>query len=56
VANRKPSEADFNTDVAILLRRATGTKRVRDEDLISDPKLKKQFRDLKKRAANKKAA
>ncbi|MEY2498231.1 MAG: hypothetical protein QOD12_1787 [Verrucomicrobiota bacterium] len=37
-----------------MVRKVTGTKRVRGEDLISDPKLKKEFRALKKRAASKK--
>jgi hypothetical protein len=56
VANRKPEEdPDFNSDVAVLVRKATGTKRVRGEDLISDPKLKKKFRALKKRTASKTA-
>jgi hypothetical protein len=54
VATRKPSASDFNTGVAVLARKATGTKKVKGEDLISDPKLKKQFREIKKRAAAKK--
>jgi len=54
VATRKPSPPDFNSDVAVLVRKATGTKRVRSEDLISDPKLKQEFREIKKRAASKK--
>jgi len=58
VATRKPKDEDapdFNTDVAVLVRKATGTKRVRGEDLISDPVLKKKFREIKKRAASKKS-
>jgi len=54
VANRKPDSSDFNSDVAVLVRKVTGTKPVRGEDLISDPKLKKKFREIKKRAAVKK--
>ena len=54
MATGKPSKADapdFNTDVAIAVRKVTGSKRIRGEDLISDPKLKKKFRQIKKRAA-----
>ncbi len=54
MANRKPASPDFNTGIATLVRKATGTKPVKGEDLISDPKLKKAFREAKKRAAKKK--
>jgi hypothetical protein len=58
VATRKPASeedaSDFNTGVAVLVRKVTGTKRVRGEDLLSDPKMKKRFQALKKRAAAKK--
>ena len=37
-----------------MLRKATGTKKQKGEDLISDPKLRKAFIALKKKAANKK--
>jgi hypothetical protein len=50
VATRKP---DFNTDIAVLVRRTTGSKKVRGEDLLSDPRMKKEFRAIKKRAAKK---
>ena len=53
MANRKPVESDFNSDVAVLLRRATGTKKTKGEDLISDLGLKKAFLEAKKRAADK---
>jgi hypothetical protein len=53
VATRKPSDSDANTTAAVLVRKATGTKKVRGEDLISDPRLKKEFREIKKRAASK---
>ena len=53
MANRKPDTSDFNTGVAVLLRRATGTKKTKGEDLISDPWLKKAFMEAKKRAAAK---
>lgn len=53
MANRKPATEDFNTEIAVLVRRATGTKKQKGEDLISDPKLKKVFREAKKRAAAK---
>jgi hypothetical protein len=56
VATRKPSKedaSDFNTDVAVAIRKATGNKHVRGEDLLSDPRLKKEFREIKKRAAAK---
>jgi hypothetical protein len=59
VANRKPpkesEESDFNTDVAVAVRKITGSDKVRGEDLLSDPKLKKKFRDIKKRYAVKKS-
>jgi hypothetical protein len=59
VATRKPSSkedaADFNTDIAVMVRKATGSKKVRGEDLLSDPRMKKEFRDIKKRAAIKKS-
>jgi len=55
VANRKPSEApDFNSDIAVLVRKATESKKVRGEDLLSDPRMKKEFREIKRRAATKK--
>ena len=54
MANRKPVESDFNTGIAVLLRKATGTKKQKGEDLISDPALKKAFIALKKKAAKKK--
>jgi len=54
MAKQKPATGDFNTGVAVLLRKATGTKKVKGEDLIGDPKLKKAFIEAKKRAANKK--
>lgn len=54
MATRKPAASDFNSGVAVLLRKATGTKPVKGEDLISDPKLKKAFIAAKKRAAAKK--
>ena len=47
--------SDFNTDVAVLVRRTTGTKKVRGEDLLSDPRMKKEFHAIKKRAASKKS-
>jgi hypothetical protein len=58
VATGKPPKdeaSDFNSDVAVAVRKITGTKRVRGEDLISDPALKKKFREIKKRAASKKS-
>jgi hypothetical protein len=52
VATRKPASKedvpDFNTAVATAVLEITGMKRVRGEDLIADPKLKKKFRELKK--------
>jgi hypothetical protein len=55
VATRKPEEAsDFNMDIAVLVRKTTGSKKVRGEDLLSDPRMKKEFREIKKRAASKK--
>ena len=36
-----------------LLRKATGTKKQKGEDLIYDPKLRKEFAALKKKAAKK---
>jgi hypothetical protein len=54
VATRKPSDSDANTTAAVLVRRATGTKKVRGEDLISDPGLKKKFREIKRQAETKK--
>jgi len=54
VATRKSVDSDANTTAAVLVRKATGTKRVRGEDLISDPKLKKEFREIKKRDASRK--
>jgi hypothetical protein len=54
VPTRKTEEAsDFNTDIAVLVRRATGSKKVRGEDLLSDPRMKREFRAIKKRAAKK---
>jgi hypothetical protein len=57
VATRKPASnedaPDFNTAAAVLVRKVTGTKRVRGEDLLSDPRMKKEFRAIKKRAAKK---
>jgi hypothetical protein len=50
VATRKQAAEDCNTTTAVLVRKATGTKKVRGEDLITDPKLKKQFREIKKQA------
>lgn len=48
------SETDqANTGVAVLVRKSTGTKRQKGEDLISDPKLRKEFAALKKKAAKK---
>jgi hypothetical protein len=37
-----------------MVRKVTGSKRVRGEDLLSDLRMKKEFRALKKRAASKK--
>jgi len=53
MANRKQPASDFNRGIATLVRKATGTKKVKGEDLISDPKLKKAFIAAKKRAAKK---
>ena len=55
MANPKTSDSDFNSGVAVLLRKATGTKKQNGEDLISDPKLKKKFIALKKKAAKAKS-
>ena len=54
MATRKPSESDFNTGVAVLLQKVTGKKKVKGEDGIADPKLRKAFIAAKKRAAAKK--
>ena len=50
MANRKP---DVSVATVLLLNKATGTKKQKGEDLISDPKLKKAFIAAKKRAAAK---
>jgi hypothetical protein len=48
MANRKAS--DLNTDVAVMVRKATDSGRARGEDLIANPKLKKAFKAAKARA------
>lgn len=54
MATRKPSQPDFNSGVVSAVLELTGTKKKGGESLISDPKLRKQFREIKKRAAAKK--
>jgi len=54
VANRKPKSPDFNTGAAVAVLEVTGTKKQKGEDLIGDPKLRKAFIALKKRAKAKK--
>jgi hypothetical protein len=48
VATRKPKDdtRDFNSDVPAAVRKIAESKRIRGEDLISDPK----FRDIEKQA------
>jgi hypothetical protein len=54
VANPKKSGQDFNSSAATAVLELTGSKRVKGEDLISDPKLRKAFTEAKKRAKAKK--
>jgi len=54
MAKPKSAESDFNTGIAVLVQKATGSKPVKGEDLIRGPKLKKAFREAKKRAAKRK--
>jgi len=48
-----PKQPDVNEQAALLVRKATGTKKQKGEDLIRDPKLKAAFKEAKKRAAKK---
>jgi hypothetical protein len=52
MANPKP-EKDANTDAEKAVRKVTGAKPQKGEDLIRDPKLKAAFIELKKLAAKK---
>jgi len=54
VANSKPKSQDANTSAAVAVLELTGSDPVKGEDLISDPKLKKAFKDAKKQAKSKK--
>ena len=54
MANRKQKELDLNSGVATAVMELTDSERVKGEDLIADPKLRKAFKDAKKRAKAKK--
>lgn len=54
MANRKTSLYDANFTAALLVREATGSGRVRGEDLIGNPKTRKAFIAAKKQAQKKK--
>ena len=54
MANSKPKSQDANTCAAAAVLELTDSAPVKGEDLISDPKLKKAFKDAKKRAKAKK--
>lgn len=53
MATRK-TKPDPNAAAAAAVLEVTGSERVRGEDLIGDPKLRKQFSLLKKLAETKK--
>ena len=44
---------DANATAATLVRKATGSKRVKGESLMGSARLRKAFRDAKKRAKAK---
>jgi hypothetical protein len=54
VANRKKSGQDFNTSALAAVLEITDSGPVKGEDLIGDPKLRKAFKDAKRRARAKK--
>lgn len=53
MANRKQPSGDPSVTAVLLVNKVTGSKPVKGEDLIADPKLKKAFIAAKKRAAKK---
>lgn len=55
MATRKPAQ-DVNANVAVAVRKATGTEKQKGDSLIADPKLRKAYREAMKRAAMKRAA
>jgi hypothetical protein len=54
VANSKPKHQDANTNAVTAVLEITESEPEKGEDLIADPKLKKAFKDAKKRAKAKK--
>ena len=53
MANRKSASQDVNVAAVLLLNKATDSKPVKGEDLFNDPKLRKAYAALKKRAKKK---
>ncbi len=49
MANQK-APSDVSVGAVLLLRKATGAKKTKGEDLIADPKLRKAYIAAKKRA------
>jgi hypothetical protein len=54
VANLKPKCQDVSTSALAAVLEITESEPVKGEDLIGDPKLRKAFKDAKKRAKAKK--
>jgi hypothetical protein len=54
MANPKPKPQDINASAAVAVLELTDSEPVKGEDLIEDPKLRKAFKDAKKRAKAKK--
>lgn len=54
MANPKKKGQDFNSGAATAVLELTDSKRAKGEDLIADPKLRKAFKDAKKKAKAKK--
>lgn len=51
--SKTKTKQDVNTATVAAVALATGTRIPKGEDLISDPKLKKAFREAKKRVQKK---
>ena len=51
---KQKAPSDVSVGAALLVRKATGGKKTKGEDLIADPKLRKAYIAAKKRAKAKK--
>lgn len=54
MANSKPKSQDVNATASSAVLELTESDQVKGEDLIADPKLRKAFKEAKKKAKAKK--